>query len=126
MCSDKHRRLATLLLTCGLLVKGWGGTQDRNKKEKDRNKDSEKDMGKEPTEKSGSGTAVRLMGVTGKPQKVETGEPKGDKNRKDRKGQPVGTQKAVTALLPPRAMDDIGKSPIVDRHRTARKKVKEL
>ena len=86
MCSDKHRRLATLLLTCGLLVKGWGGTQDRKQEEKDRNKDSKKEMGKEPTKESGSGTAVRLMGVTGKPQKVkqvETDKSKSEKNRED-------------------------------------------
>ena len=86
MCSDKHRRLATLLLTCGLLVKGWGGTQDRKQEEKDRNKDSEKEMGKEPTKESGSGAAVRLMGVTSKPQKVkqvETDESKSEKNRED-------------------------------------------
>ena len=89
MCSDKHRRLATLLLTCGLLVKGWGGIQDRYKEDKDRNKDSEKEMGKEPTKKSGSGTAASLMGVTGKPQKVgkvDIGESKDEKNRKDPEG----------------------------------------
>ena len=34
LCSDGHRRLATLLLTCGLLVKGWGGVQDRTKRRK--------------------------------------------------------------------------------------------
>ena len=86
LCSDKHRRLATLLLTCGLLVKGWGGIQDRKKERKDRNKDSNKDKGREPTKDSGSGTAVKLMGVTGKPQegyKVGTGDKTQDKNRKD-------------------------------------------
>ena len=71
LCSDGHRRLATLLLTCGLLVKGWGGVQDRTKEGKDRNKDSNKDMGREPIRDGGCGTAVKLMGVTGKnPKKV--------------------------------------------------------
>ena len=86
LCSDKHRRLATLLLTCGLVVKGWGGIQDRYKEDKDRNKDSEKEMGKEPTKKRGSGAAASLMGVTGKPQKVgkhDIDESKDEKNRKD-------------------------------------------
>ena len=87
LCSDRHRRLAALLLTCGLLVKGWGGTQDRKRVEKDRNKDSYKDKGREPTKDSGSGTAKgNQQGVTGKPQEgsqVVTGEKTSEKNRKD-------------------------------------------
>ena len=66
MCSEKHRRLATLLLTCGLLLKGWEGLQDRKKMTQDRKDDSNK-IGKEQDSQkneSRSGTAEGY-GVTG-------------------------------------------------------------
>ena len=86
MCTEKHRGLGAMLLLCGLCVKGWEVSQDRNKNEEDRKKDSEKNQGMEPIGESGSGTAIKKMGVTGitqQGQQVVKGEEKGEKNRQD-------------------------------------------
>ena len=91
MCSGQHRRLATLLLTCGLLLKGWEGLQDRKKMTQDRKDDSNK-IGKEQDSQkneSRSGTAEGY-GETG------TTTPKSKKvscRIEKEKQEPLGLQK---------------------------------
>ena len=103
MCTEKHQGLGAMLLLCGLCVKGWEASQDRNKNEEDRKKDSDKKQGMEPTGESGSGTAIKKMGVTGatqKGEKVVKGEEEKEKNQQDPErtttGEPDGSEGSAT------------------------------